>query len=160
MLVKESAVRLKERLTFTLMNEWKDRVSENEKVEAAKSIASIIGKTEAATALMRFARDDAYASLEYLNPKTSSFLAWADLAEELTSGIDTLPVSYTQMRDAALRHIQEFKGTQTLHKQQEEQRIKIFVSTHKRTSTFPSDILQPVHVGSAKVPRVSLLLER
>lgn len=150
MLVKKSAVRLKERLTFALMNEWKDRVSENEKVEAAKSIASIIGKTEAATALMRFARDDAYASLEYLNPKTSSFLAWADLAEELTSGIDTLPVSYTQMRDAALRHIQEFKGTQTLHKQQEEQRIKIFVSTHKRTSTFSSDILQPVHVGSAK----------
>ena len=31
MLVKKSAVRLKERLTFALMNEWKDRVSENEK---------------------------------------------------------------------------------------------------------------------------------
>ena len=122
------------------MNEWKDRVSENEKVEAAKSIASIIGKTEAATALMRFARDDAYASLEYLNPKTSSFLAWADLAEELTSGIDTLPVSYTQMRDAALRHIQEFKGTQTLHKQQEVPRASLTAGVMMKAKTFPTAI--------------------
>lgn len=151
-LVKESAARLKERLIFALMNEWKDRVSENEKLEAAKSVASIIGKTETATALMRFARDDAYASLEYLNPSTSSFLAWADLAEELVKGISTLPTSYTQMKDAAFGHIHEFKETQILHRRQEEQRIKIFVSTHKRTSTFSSTVLQPVHVGSEKSP--------
>ena len=151
-LVKESATRLKERLTFTLMNEWKDRVSDNDKIEAAKSVAPIIGEVETATALMRFARDGAYASIEYLNPSTSAFLDWAALAEELTQDVHVLPVSYTQMKDAASRHIQEFKETQDLHKRQKKQTVKIFVSAHKLVSTFSSDIFQPVHVGSAKNP--------
>jgi len=151
-LVKESATRLKERLTFTLMNEWKDRVSDNDKIEAAKSVAPIIGEVETATALMRFARDGAYASIEYLNPSTSAFLDWAALAEELTQDVHVLPVSYIQMKDAASRHIQEFKETQDLHKRQKKQTVKIFVSAHKLVSTFSSDIFQPVHVGSAKNP--------
>ena len=63
LLVRESASCLKTKLIFSLMNEWKDRVDDDYKLETAESVSSIIGIDETATELMRFARDDAYAML-------------------------------------------------------------------------------------------------
>lgn len=64
------------------MNEWKDRVDDDYKLETAESVSSIIGIDETATELMRFARDDAYAMLGRFVPSSPSFLDWANLAEE------------------------------------------------------------------------------
>lgn len=148
LLVRESASCLKTKLIFSLMNEWKDRVDDDYKLETAESVSSIIGIDETATELMRFARDDAYAMLGRFVPSSPSFLDWANLAEELMQDIQTPSASYIQMKNAALNHIREFTESQRIHANQEKQDVKILVSAHKNTNVFHSTVLQPIHVGA------------
>ena len=147
-LILKSSARLKERLVFSLMNDWKDRIPEKDKLEAAKQVSHVIGNTETSVELMRFVRDEAYTSLGYTN-SSKAFVAWFELAKSLVQDEPNIPARYSQLEEAASRHVKEYNAAQELYFRQENHRVKIFASTHKDVNRFPCDTIQMIQVGSS-----------
>ena len=147
-LILKSSARLKERLIFSLMNDWKDRIPEKDKLEAAKQVSQVIGNTETSVELMRFVRDEAYTSLGYTN-SSKAFVTWFKLAKSLVQDEPNIPARYLQLEKAASRHVKEYNAAQELYFRQENHRVKIFASTHKDVNRFPCDTIQMIQVGSS-----------
>lgn len=135
-----------------LMNDWRIRLSDEDKLAVLNDLAAIIGASDLAAELMRFVRDDAYAlwrSGATLDESSSQLQKWFDSAERLCQGMEK-SARYESMRLEAAQHLGEIGRRSERWSAYEGQPIRIFVSTHKDVELFESDILQPVQVGSAR----------
>ncbi len=138
-----------------LANDWKIRVSEEEKAEAAKQMEAVFGPAITGRELYRFIRDEAYARLarKDFSSSTATLRHWFNIAETCTVPTNTNDtdaqrfftmkrMASSHMKDLSSR-IQDMKMTERYNKQN----IRIFVTTHKNVDTFDSAIMQPVQVG-------------
>ena len=138
-----------------LANDWKVRVPEEEKAQAAQAMADTFGPAATDREIYRFVRDDAYALLERGEgmPDDAPFLHWRDIASSLPMPDDDASEDARRcrtMRRAAGRHLEDLAvrtQRRTLRERYGRQRIRIFVTTHKDVDRPDSDILQPVQVG-------------
>ncbi len=148
---RAAAVSLRERLAFSAANECFERLDPTDRNNGIEAFAHTVGNAIAATELMRFARDAAYADFANKIPYSvdSDYHVWFDLAKELaTKDPSNLPSRYFTYRSAASQHIKDLKA-RAKALDYANQDIRIFVSTHKDVDTFDSKILQPVQVGCA-----------
>ncbi len=132
-----------------LANEWKNRVADEDKIEAARQLADIIGANETARELYRHVRDEAYrAWVDEAVERDGRLGDWFECAETLKS--EGLP-SFDRcqaMAERAKAHIFDVRIRSQLRRF-EAAPIRIFVSSHKEADYFDSCFLQPVQVGSA-----------
>ncbi|MCI6575029.1 MAG: DUF4422 domain-containing protein [Arcanobacterium sp.] len=158
-LLAECAQSMWKLLAESAMNEWYERVPEGEKFDSIPLMAQALGNGITAAALMRFARDRAYAvikgAVDYSGNHAESFFQAAQKLAMQETQVESLPSDYGDLKEAAQDHIDEMKREMTLElkrreqvKQWKSQQIRIFVSTHKNVDLFDSAILQPVQVGS------------
>ncbi len=133
-----------------LFNDWLVRVADENKVEAAISVAEFAGGDAVACELMRLARDRAYALLIGDDESTldDPLYAWYETANKLAGECGASSGRYLSFRDAAASHIADLKKKVGFSLGAHFD-IRIFVSTHKDVDTFDSKILQPVQVGCA-----------
>ena len=155
------------KLLDLLMNDWLRRVDDSDKAEAARAAVDAFGAGEIAAQVMRLVRDRAYAALTTGEPFESVSVAaqWFRLADELADGAPELPERFARYRHEARSHLYDIEenapareaAADDIHPVSEhdynDQRIRIFVTTHKEVNRFHSDILQPVQVGLAR-PRM------
>lgn len=138
------------KLRELLFNIWLTRVSDTEKVVAARAAATIAGGLNVGIELMRLARDAAYSLWDAGDAmgEDEPLLDWFEAAKELAGNEGADSVEFRKMYQAAKLHISELRGRAMAHDYQV-QPIRIFISTHKRVDLFDSKILQPVQVGAA-----------
>lgn len=151
--VRRCAAGLKDKLIEALANEWHERVADEDKLETARQLASVIGGVQAAAQIMRFVRDDSYGLIAggYDEARHDMLLSWKRLAEELVEKGDDDRDSYRLFSRTADYYLDQLANRRRL-KNESRSDIRIFVSTHKDADYFDSGILQPVQVGSAKAP--------
>ena len=148
---KKAASMLRERLAFSAANECFGRLAAEDREAGITVLADAAGNALAATELMRFARDAAYAALadEGSDPAALGYQELFDRAESLASSREcALPLRYSSYKRAAARHIEDIAAKERV-KGYAKQDVRIFISTHKDVETFDSEILQPVQVGCA-----------
>lgn len=136
-----------------LMNDWRTRVSDNEKVAAALAVSPIIGEVETATELMRLCRDEAYHLLmsDFSYERVNCIKEWFNIAVQLINSGTRETVEFSYYKAAATSHLSDLDKRCRLERGKKSD-IRIFVSTHKDVDLFDSEILQPVQVGSAQSP--------
>ena len=140
-----------DKLIQLLMNDWYERLSDEDKIYVVPVRASIIGADRLSVELLRFVRDDAYAlwcSGGVLD-NSSPLWEWFEIAKELRQGLNPSD-EYAVMEAAAERHLQDNYIRFKVWEGYSEQPIRIFVSAHKPSQLFESEILQPVQVGAAR----------
>lgn len=139
-----------DRLVESAANEWFERVPLAEKEKAFSAFVDLAGREEAATNLMRFARDLSYSALSKGEPysETSLYAKWKARAEELMRDCEEPTHRYLKYRKSAAEHIEEIK-VRSRNSKYAASPVRIFVSTHKDVDLFDSTILQPVQVGCA-----------
>ncbi|MDO4589846.1 MAG: DUF4422 domain-containing protein [Slackia sp.] len=139
----------KAKVMETLANSWHERVPGDQQFDTAEKLAGIIGFDQASVNLMRFVRDEAYASLTHDAPLEPHVREWKALAERFDalepSNNDT---AFKHMRSMACMHIDDI-DKRSRFTTMNNQNIRIFVSAHKEVNLFDSAILQPVQVGAA-----------
>lgn len=131
--------------TEILANDWKVRVPEDEKEQAAQSMANVFGSAIAGREIYRFVRDDAYAATKGAGSTSHETLQhWRTIADTLPAPAktDANYARHTDMKDYATRHMNEAQL-----QRYNDQDIRIFVTGHKKVDRPQSDILQPVQVG-------------
>lgn len=141
--------------TEILANDWKVRVPEAEKAEAAKQMEAVFGPAITGRELYRFVRDDAYALLSenQLLPKDADLNNWFGIANAISVPTDQVSadtIRFHKMKRIATSHMTELveKTSNTeAFQNYDKQSIRIFVTTHKNVDTFDSAIMQPVQVG-------------
>lgn len=148
-----------------LMNDWHIRLADSDKEDAARYAARVLGSNQVAFQLMRLARDASYTDWVggVLIDSTELYIDWFHLAEELAAQSEAeCRGDFASMRIEARDHIADLekrsvwlpdgaKRTNPIKSSSyEQQKIRIFVTTHKDVDTFYSDILQPVQVGPVK----------
>lgn len=131
-------------------NEWHERVADEDKLDAARLLASAVGYGQAAAQLMRFVRDDSYGLIEsgFDETRYNVLLSWKRLSDEFAQKADTDLANYTLFSRTADYYLRQLKERQSLRTARRGD-IRIFVSTHKDVDFFESEILQPIQVGSA-----------
>lgn len=146
-LLERCAESFRRKLVFSLANEWYERVSDKDKLIAAKAMAEAVGPEPTAAQLMRFVRDAAYGMLQHDEPLKGDepLVGWYRLAEELAPGLDQVEGERGDFARAAHSHMGDLLALREYAKQG----VRIFVSTHKPVDLFDSKVLQPVQVGSA-----------
>ena len=141
--------------TEILANDWKVRVPEAEKVEAAKQMEAVFGPAITGRELYRFVRDDAYALLSdnQLLPHDADLNSWFSIANAISMPTDQVSadtIRFHEMKRIATSHmtnlIEKTRNTEAFQNY-DKQNIRIFVTTHKNVNTFDSKIMQPVQVG-------------
>lgn len=141
--------------TELLANDWKTRVPENEKEAAAQHMAETLGAAITGREIYRFVRDKAYAllSADQLIAPDDTLPNWFAMANAITVPADQISedsIRFHEMKQVATHHMTELtektRNTETFQKYNE-QRIRLFVTTHKNVDTFDSAIIQPVQVG-------------
>ena len=141
--------------TEILANDWKVRVPEAEKVEAAKQMEAVFGPAITGRELYRFVRDDAYALLSdnQILPHDADLNSWFSIANAISMPTDQISadtIRFHEMKRIATSHmanlIEKTRNTEALQNY-DKQNIRIFVTTHKNVNTFDSKIMQPVQVG-------------
>lgn len=140
-----------DKLIQLLMNDWYERLSDEDKIAVVPEVANIIGADHLSVELLRFVRDDAYAlwcSGGVLD-NSSPLWEWFEIAKELRQGLNPSD-EYAVMEAAAERHLQDNYTRFKVWEGYSEQPIRIFVSAHKPSQLFESEILQPVQVGAAR----------
>lgn len=141
--------------TEILANDWKVRVPEEEKAEAAKQMEAVFGPAITGRELYRFVRDDAYALLSkgQLLPTDANLSNWFGIANAISVPTDRVSadtIRFHEMKRIAISHMHELteKSNNTeAFQNYDKQNIRIFVTTHKNVDRFDSDIMQPVQVG-------------
>jgi lipopolysaccharide biosynthesis glycosyltransferase len=141
--------------TEILANDWKVRVPEAEKVEAAKQMEAVFGPAITGRELYRFVRDDAYALLSdnQILPHDADLNSWFSIANAISMPTDQISadtIRFHEMKRIATSHmanlIEKTRNTEAFQNYNK-QNIRIFVTTHKNVNTFDSKIMQPVQVG-------------
>ena len=141
--------------TEILANDWKVRVTEEEKAEAAKQMEAVFGPAITGRELYRFVRDDAYALLSkgQLLPTDANLSNWFGIANAISVSTDRVSadtIRFHEMKRIAISHMHELteKSNNTeAFQNYDKQNIRIFVTAHKNVDRFDSDIMQPVQVG-------------
>lgn len=141
--------------TEILANDWKVRVPEEEKAEAAKQMEAIFGPAITGRELYRFVRDDAYALLSkgQLLPTDANLSNWFGIANAISVPTDRVSadtIRFHEIKRIAISHMHELteKSNNTeAFQNYDKQNIRIFVTAHKNVDRFDSDIMQPVQVG-------------
>ena len=146
--VANSADRAKIKLMQLLFNDWRARVLESEKLQALEEASTVLGPGIAGSEAMRCTRDAAYEKLTLgIGPSSSTLNAWFDAARRLAEAGVACSVDYAAYLSEASNHISAIREAERASCFSD-QRVRIFVSTHKPVERFDSDILQPVQVGS------------
>ncbi|MBT1170593.1 DUF4422 domain-containing protein [Bifidobacterium sp. SO4] len=135
-----------------LSNDWRVRVSEDDKADAAQAMARVFGNAVAAREIWRHVRDltwtlstskkgDSKQNAEHLTH-------WKTIAESLTpeDGNHSDIYRYALVRTRAEELLSDLDRAKE-KQQYEDQPIRIFVTTHKDVDKPKSTILQPVQVG-------------
>lgn len=141
--------------TEILANDWKVRVPEEEKAEAAKQMEAVFGPAITGRELYRFVRDDAYALLSkgQLLPTDANLSNWFGIANAISVPTDRVSadtIRFHEMKRIAISHMHELteKSNNTeAFQNYDKQNIRIFVTAHKNVDRFDSAIMQPVQVG-------------
>lgn len=141
---------LKHKSIELLANDWLTRVPEEEKLAAAQQMNDVFGADTTCREIWRFVRDRAYSFVatstapEDANP----LYAWADIATTIEGDSADSPAThrFRTMKRTAQNHLKELMNISQMNRYQQ-QRIRIFVTTHKEVDKPQSDILQPVQVG-------------
>lgn len=154
-MLRECAQGFQRKATEILANDWKVRVPEAEKAEAAKQMEDVFGPAITGRELYRFVRDDAYALLSenQLLPKDSNLNNWFSIANAISVPTDQISadtIRFHEMKRIATSHMTELTektSNAEAFRNYSKQNIRIFVTTHKNVNTFDSAIMQPVQVG-------------
>ena len=91
-------------------NDWKVRVPEAEKVEAAKQMEAVFGPAITGRELYRFVRDDAYALLSnnQLLPHDADLNSWFSIANAISMPTDQVSadtIRFHEMKRIATSHM-------------------------------------------------------
>ena len=136
--------------TEILANDWLVRVPDNEKSQAARLMNDVSGANVTCREIWRFIRDRAYSFLDShtVPQQQDNLYHWERIADEVENAGRPFSPSerFISMKDKALEHL-GYIESRALKEQYNEQRIRIFVTTHKEVDKPQSDILQPVQVG-------------
>ena len=134
-----------------LANDWKVRVPETLKSDAAMRMVDVFGTTVTAREIWRHVRDAAW---EYLSSDmqdtdaAQSYRSWstigASILADQSANEDTC--RYLTVRSRAEELIAEIRGKEG-RRSYDDQPIRIFITTHKNVDRPHSRILQPVQVG-------------
>lgn len=145
---------LKHKAVELLANDWKVRVPESDKVDAAHLFADTFTGAIAAREVYRFVRDRAYEL--WVNGDDMSLddplVSWSRIASSIVvvnrkEQLDDIR-RYREMRQVAENHFADIVKRTRL-RGFDKQSIRIFVSTHKEVDYPISLMLQPVQVGCA-----------
>lgn len=136
--------------TQILANDWRVRVPDDQKAEAAAAMANIMGGAVTACEIWRHVRDQAWEILTGLGgaEDIARLNGWRKIAEDIDISQSTMDQARRlgQMKSRALELIADYERGPELS-QYENQPIRIFVTTHKDVVKPKSRILQPVQVG-------------
>lgn len=153
-IVQQCAQGFQHKATEILANDWKVRVSEEEKAEAAQLMADVFGNAITARELYRFIRDNAYKYLQDNNDiNVSELMEWNRIAQtvsDVSLENEREVKRFVQMRNKALEHLREVEQQSEklmVRETYTNQPIRIFVTTHKEVDIPEGHILQPVQVG-------------
>lgn len=151
-----SARGLERKALELLANDWDVRVpAGTAKQDAADAFASVFSPEIADREIYRFVRDRAWRHLDtgtYPESEDDPVFEEARIARSLFASCRREARGYgrcRRMRDTAEGHLHDLVEDRRLRDVRGQQRIRIFVSTHKKVDLFESNILQPVQVGSA-----------
>ncbi|MBW3093265.1 DUF4422 domain-containing protein [Bifidobacterium sp. 82T10] len=134
-----------------LSNDWRVRVADSGKAQAAHDMGRVFGNAVAAREIWRHVRDVAWTlcTSKAQHPQdVASMNDWAEIARSLTpseGSRDDLH-RYVTVRGRAEELIADLGRARELD-EYGKQRIRIFVTTHKNVDKPKSSILQPVQVG-------------
>lgn len=154
-MLRDCAQGFQRKATEILANDWKVRVPEEEKAEAAKQMEAVFGPAITGRELYRFVRDDAYDRIvkENFTPGISKLQTWFNIANncKLPQNAEGPDVTrFHEMKQLASIHMhnlnERIEAAKTIN-EYNKQHIRIFVTTHKNVDTFDSAIMQPVQVG-------------
>ena len=141
--------------TEILANDWKVRVPEDDKAEAAQRMETVFGPAITGREIYRFVRDEAYDRLvkKDFSSDIEQLRHWFDIAENRTVPTSTGGMDaerFFAMKRIASAHMKDLsaqiQGAET-RERYNKQNIRVFVTAHKNVDRFNSDILQPVQVG-------------
>lgn len=136
--------------TEILANDWRVRVPEAEKADAADAMAAIMGGAVVAREIWRHVRDQAWQiATGTAGRETMSHLrAWRAIADgiDITKSTNEEALRLSKVKTRAMEIIDDLGRASELD-QYEGQSIRIFVTTHKDVNKPESRILQPVQVG-------------
>ena len=151
-LLLRSAASLRKRLIFAVMNEWYERVSEEDKPDAAIKAADSFLDAEIAEELLRFTRDDAYSHLGLKVSGDEPFFTWYKIAQDLVNNSQNMHKTrrFRALENEAATHIAELQGNASLREEYESEDIPIFASIRSDIDRFDTKIIQPVHAGAAR----------
>ncbi|NMM95091.1 DUF4422 domain-containing protein [Bifidobacterium oedipodis] len=134
-----------------LGNDWKTRVTETDKAEAAQAMSTIMGSAVTAREVWRHVRDLAWKLITSKQQDANDLATlrqWSAIAGTInvTDGSAQELVRYGQTKSRAEELLSDL--SRASEKQQyADQPIRIFVTTHKNVDKPASAILQPVQVG-------------
>ena len=154
-MLRDCAQGFQRKATEILANDWKVRVPEEEKADAAKQMEAVFGPAITGRELYRFVRDDAYTLLskDQLLPEGAALSNWFGMANAISVPTDQVSedtIRFHEMKRIATSHMTELveKTNNTeAFQNYDKQSVRIFVTTHKNVDTFDSAIMQPVQVG-------------
>lgn len=141
----------KTRLVFSLANEWFERVSPADKVEAAKAAFKVVDKVQFASEMARFVNDKAYAMFvaddDPAEKQVQEIESWLEAAKAAVEGVEIENKEYARYFVAAKDHLSYVRRRMNM-KNPARDEIAIYVATHKRVDLYNSKILQPIQVGT------------
>lgn len=164
-----------QRLIFSLANEWYERVSSENKVQAAQaafdvfeaaktvggqpssgafgeqSTASTTNKVRFAAEIARLVKDAAYALHEKEEDPTPAQVqeveSWFDLAQAATKDAEITNKDYAGYFVAAKDYLSYIRPRLTL-KNPARKDVAIYVAAHKQVDLYGSKIMKPIQVGA------------
>lgn len=146
----ECVTGFRHKATELLSNDWKVRVQDDDKMNAAKQMADVFGPTVTAREIWRHIRDTAWDNLSApeLAAMDTTIATWETIATTVDVGPTDLAEvpRYRQTRTRAEELLQQLRWANE-RRSYEDQPIRIFITTHKNVDKPESRILQPVQVG-------------
>ncbi len=138
------------KLLELLFNDWRVRVSDKNKIEAAKAAANFLGQTNVAAQLMRLVRDQAYELWVSGKPllKDNPILSWYSVAKAMAASSFASSARLLSFYSDANTHIANL-CRRTKMQDYENQDIRIFVTIDNPVNLFDSSIIQPIQIKTS-----------